>query len=152
MVVVDGFLPGFVVVVVDEVLELVLEPSGGGFVGSVAPDGVVTAGRDVNAFAGAAKTTALKATIATQSGARPIPLLNFRPRKSNPNCVASLDQMPRRVTMDRLAAHLPEMIPGRARFTWCFPLRRLHFDHRTPRSSAAAAADLSEARGQDLHG
>jgi hypothetical protein len=88
-------LPGFVVVVVDDVLE-VLEPSVGGVVGSVTPVDGVARGR-VSALAGPATTSALNPTTATQSDARRIRVPHFRPRKSHLNCVASLDQLPRRV-------------------------------------------------------
>ena len=91
----DGFLRGLVVVVVD--VELVPGPSVDGVVGSVTPVGGSALGRDVAALAGLATTSAHTPTIATHSDARRIELLHFRPRKSHPNCVASLNQMPRRV-------------------------------------------------------
>jgi hypothetical protein len=87
VVVLEGFLRGFVVVVVD-VEELVLEPSDG-FDGSLNPRGFVAPDGVVPAVAGAANATVSATTPTTQSERRRLTLIDLEPRKIRPTSVVS---------------------------------------------------------------
>jgi hypothetical protein len=142
----DGFLPGLVVVVVVDVDELVLVPSVDGLVGSVTPTGVVALGRAVNALAGPATTSTLKPAIAKQSEARRIGVLNFRTRKSHPNCVASLNQMPRRVANPQVSRSSSRTDPAKTPVHLVFSALSTAFRQSHSRgSSTRRAPDLSTA-------
>ena len=128
----ESFFPGFVVVVVDVVLELVDDPSVGGLVGSLTPDDGAVAPRGISALAGPATTRTLSPAIAAQSENRRIRVPNFRPRKSVPNFVASLNQMPRRVANAKISRSLPRHEREQRPVHLVFSGRSAGFDHPHP--------------------